>query len=285
LRDQHHGDHHALPHAARHLVRIEFGHPRRLVDAHRHQHVEYALAQRRPRHPPVRLDRLGDLVADGHHRIERELWVLHHHGDAGAADLAHRGLGLRQKIDAVEHQSPCHDPAWRPDQPEDGAAGHRLARTALPDNAEPLAAEREGDPAHHLDRSARRRKADPQVLDLEQAHRRSPLRGSSTSRRPSPRKQKPRLTMTMAKPGMVATHHWLRMKERPAGIIAPHSGCGGCAPTPRKPSPAAVRMIPAMSSVTRTISEEVSSGRMWETMMWVLEAPCNCTAETNSERR
>ena len=60
----------------------------------------------------------------------------------------------------------------------------------------------------------------------------------------------------MAKPGMVATHHWSRMKERPRAIIAPHSGSGGWAPRPIKPRPAAVRMMPAMSSVTRTISDE-----------------------------
>ena len=45
--------------------------------------------------------------------------------------------------------------------------------------------------------------------------------------------------------------------------MAPHSGSGGCAPRPRKPRPAAVRMMPAMSRVTRTISEERQSGTTW----------------------
>src|SRR6185369_12839511 len=152
----------------------------------------------------------------------------------------------------------------RPDQPKDRTSGHRLAGAALADDAQPLAAECEGDALHHFDRPARRREGDPEIVDLEQrAQWRSPCLGSSTSRRPSPRKQKPRLTMTMAKPGMVATHHWSRMKERPREIMAPHSGNGGCAPRPMKPRPAAVRMMPAISSVTRMIIDDVQSGRMW----------------------
>lgn len=77
----------------------------------------------------------------------------------------------------------------------------------------------------------------------------------------------------IAKPGMVATHHWSRMNTRPRLIIAPHSGSGGCAPKPRNPRPAAVRMIPAMSSVTRTIIDEVHSGSTWRRMIRPCEAP------------
>ena len=68
------------------------------------------------------------------------------------------------------------------------------------------------------------------------------------------------------------------MKRRPEAIIAPHSGSGGCAPRPRKPSPAAVRMMPAMSSVTRTISEEMQSGMTWRSTMRHGEAPISRTA-------
>jgi hypothetical protein len=34
--------------------------------------------------------------------------------------------------------------------------------------------------------------------------------------------------------GQVATHHW-SITVAPVETIAPHSGCGGCAPNPRKP--------------------------------------------------
>ena len=70
-------------------------------------------------------------------------------------------------------------------------------------------------------------------------------------------------TVKIASPGTVATHQWSRMKRRPSEIMAPHSGLGGCAPRPRKPRPAAARMMPAISSVTRTISEEMQSGQIW----------------------
>ena len=63
------------------------------------------------------------------------------------------------------------------------------------------------------------------------------------------------------------------MKRRPEAIIAPHSGSGGWAPRPRKPRPAAVRMMPAMSSVTRTISDDMQSGMMWRSTMRAGEAP------------
>src|SRR3546814_1437784 len=69
------------------------------------------------------------------------------------------------------------------------------------------------------------------------AHPWPPLLGSSTSRRPSPSRLNPRLTMKMAMPGTVATHHWLISTLRPLEIMAPHSGSGGCAPRPRKPRP------------------------------------------------
>ena len=42
--------------------------------------------------------------------------------------------------------------------------------------------------------------------------------------------------------------------------MVPHSGIGGCAPMPRNPSAAAVRMMPLMSSVTRTMTLERPQG-------------------------
>jgi hypothetical protein len=38
-------------------------------------------------------------------------------------------------------------------------------------------------------------------------------------------------------------------------------------------------MMPAMSSVTRTISEEMQSGMTWRSTMRNGEAPISCTAE------
>src|SRR5690606_12551777 len=167
-------------------------------------------------------------------------------------------LGLRrlEEIDSVELQAFGIDDAVLGGEAHDGAAGLRLAGAAFPDDAQPLAAEREGDAAHGLDEAGARREGDTQVLDGQKSAHWPLPRGSSASRRPSPSRLKPRLTTRMAKPGIAATHHWSRMKRRPDAIMAPHSGSGGCAPSPRKPSPAAGRVMPAMSSGTRTSSDE-----------------------------
>ena len=60
--------------------------------------------------------------------------------------------------------------------------------------------------------------------------------------------------------------------------MVPHSGIGGCAPMPRKPSAAAVWMMPLMSSVTRTITLDRHSGMMWRSMIRKLPAPVSRTA-------
>jgi len=60
--------------------------------------------------------------------------------------------------------------------------------------------------------------------------------------------------------------------------MAPDPGKGGCAVRTRKPRPAAVRMMPAISSVTLTISEEMHIGMMWRNTMRIGEAPISCTA-------
>ena len=67
----------------------------------------------------------------------------------------------------------------------------------------------------------------------------------------------------MAMPGAAMTQGLSIMNSRPFEAMAPHSGQGGYAPRPRKPRPAAVRMTPAMLSVTRTITEGTHIGRMW----------------------
>ena len=62
--------------------------------------------------------------------------------------------------------------------------------------------------------------------------------------------------------------------------IAPHSGSGGCAPSPRKPRPAAVRITDAIDSVSRTSTEGMHIGTIDFQMIRPLEAPCSFAAET-----
>ena len=111
LGDQHHGDHHALAHAARNLVRIELRDALGIVDAHRFQHRAHALGDVAAPELLVRQQRLGDLRADRHDRVEREFRVLHDHRDAGAANGAHLPFRKREQIDAVEGQAVGGDAA------------------------------------------------------------------------------------------------------------------------------------------------------------------------------
>ena len=215
LGDQHHGDHRALAHAARQLVRIGAKDAGGVADLHRLQHRHGALARLGARRVAVAAPGLDDLAPDGHHRVERELRVLHHHAHAPAAQPAPLARRDGPQVDAVELQAPRAHPAGG--EAEDRAPGLGLARAALADDAQALAPQIEGDAADDLDGALARGEGHAQVLDREA---RAPVRasvalqgraqvaalGSSTSRRPSPRRLKPSETTKMAMPGMVATH-------------------------------------------------------------------------------
>src|SRR5690606_3460214 len=261
-------------------------HPPGIADLHRREHVEGALACFPLRYFLMGAKRFDYLATDGHDRIQRIFRVLKDHGDALAAQGTPVPRRHAQKIHAVEGQCPGRNLCVRGRQAHNGPAGLRLARPRLAHYAQPLAPEKERYATHGLHPAGAGGKGHAEILDLQQgfAHW-TPLRGSSASRRPSPRRLKPRLTMRMATPGTPATHHWSRMKRRPEAIIAPHSGSGGCAPSPMKPSPAAVRMMPAMSRVIRTINEDRHSGMIWRSTMRNGDAPISSTALMKSELR
>src|SRR5262245_45374816 len=227
--------------------------------------------------------RLGDLLADGHHRVERVFRVLQHHGDALAAQLAKAAFGQAAQVRIAQPQFVRLDTAWVADKAHDGAPGRGFARTAFAHDAQALAAQSEAHVAHRADIAVVAGIGDAEVVHGKQGVRHD--LASPASRSPSPSRLKPRLTMKMASPGMVATHHWSSSTCRPEETIAPHSGAGGCAPRPRKPSPAAVRMMPAMSRVSRMITLGRQSGTIWVAMMRSGEAPCSSTAWMYSARR
>src|SRR6185437_731843 len=222
----------------------------------------------------------GDLLAHRHQRVEREFRILQHQCQAPAAQRAHLIRTGGKQVDAGESEARRAEPGAGRQQPDDGAAGQRLARAGLTDDADALAAHGESHAAHGLMLT----EAHGEIAHLEKrcAHR---CFGSSTSRRPSPSRLKARLTTAMAMPGIAATHHWSSIYLRPAAIIAPHSGAGGCAPRPRKPRPAAIRMTPAMSRLTRTITEARQSGMIWRSTMRAGDAPASCAAAMKSLRR
>ena len=83
---QRHRDHHALAHAARQLVRIGVHPALRLRDVHAAQHLDRLVHRVAPRQSLVQRDRLADLPADGHQRVQRGHRLLEDHRDVVAAD-------------------------------------------------------------------------------------------------------------------------------------------------------------------------------------------------------
>src|SRR5215472_4747291 len=281
---EHHRDHDPLTHAAGDLMRIERVDAARLADAHGLEHGERLLARLDAARTGMREIGLGDLVAHRHHRIERELRILHDHRKTPAPEIPQLRRYRSHEIDAVEHEPGCLELCARRQQSQDRSASQRLPGAALPDDTELLASHREADTAHGRGHATRRSEGHAEIRNLEErrGHR---CFGSSTSRSPSPSRLNPRLTMQIARPGNAATHHWSSTNFLPAEIMAPHSGDGGCAPSPRNPSPAAVRMMPAMSRVTRTITEARQSGMMWRNTIRKDPAPSSRAALMKSLSR
>ena len=114
-----------------------------------------------------------------------------------------------QEVGAVEGQPVCASTMpGGGTRREDGAAGGRLARAALADDAELLACRASKlTPRTASDDAGAGRGSGRAGRRTSSSGRGHARLGSSTSRRPSPSRLKPRLTMKMASPGMVATHH------------------------------------------------------------------------------
>ena len=108
-------------------------------DADRRQRLDGALARLACRDWKMRAHRLGDLMADGEHRIECAHRLLKDHADAAAAHLAHVGLAELHQVATLE-QNLAGPPAAAPrQQPQDRQCGDRFAATALAHDAEGFA--------------------------------------------------------------------------------------------------------------------------------------------------
>jgi hypothetical protein len=226
-----HRDHRALAHAARELVRVLIELALGLGQADQLQHLERLGPRLAFAFVLVEDDRLGDLAADAGDRVERGHRLLEDHRDVVAADPAQRLRPLTDEVDAGAGAAAKADGAR-----DDPAAGHvgeakerhrrdRLARAALADQRHGLAArDVPGDAVDRADHAVLDRELDAQVLDLDQAalrkldgrcaleraggrHRAQMLpvlrrsRGSSVSRRPSPKRFTPRTTRVRKMPG------------------------------------------------------------------------------------
>ncbi len=187
-----HRDHHALPHAARKLVRIFAHAPARLRDADEVQHLDRAL----PRPPcwsrPSCRRSVSPIwrptVSTGL-RLVIGSWKIMLMSLPRM--LAHLAIGELQQIACPRSGSRRRSCRAAPGS----AAGSTLAVTDLPQPLSPTIAsvspgvDMERDAVDRAVDAVRRAKMRLQVFDLEQRHRvYSPLamRGSSASRRPSP---------------------------------------------------------------------------------------------------
>src|SRR5215204_5091558 len=111
------------------------------------------------------------------------------------------------------------------------------------------------------------------------------MRGSRTSRKPSPRMLKPSTAIKMAMPGPKAVQGAKLIKPRPVLSIEPQLGSGGCAPSPRKERPASERRAYDIASVICSSSSGMAFGSTWRNMIWTGPAPlallastyCSCT--------
>ena len=133
-----HRDHDALLHAAGKLERIVLQPPRRVGNAHGLEQAGGLVTRRIAAHAMVR-QRLGDLRAHRHHRIEAGGRLLEDHADPPAAHAAHRRLGQGEQVVPAQRDAAADDTAGVGQQAREGERGHRLA-------AARLAEEREGFP-------------------------------------------------------------------------------------------------------------------------------------------
>jgi hypothetical protein len=121
-------------------------------------------------HALVGLERLGDLQADPHHRVEAGHRLLEDHRDVIAPDLPQLVVGRRGQLSAVELDGVGRDLAWRHrDQADDRQRSHGLAGAALADDCHRLAAvDPEGYAADSRDDAVGGPERSAQVVDLKQ---------------------------------------------------------------------------------------------------------------------
>jgi hypothetical protein len=137
---QRHRDHHALLLAAAHAERVVVDAALGLGDADPAQPLDRLRARRLAAQRGVGLDRLDDLRADLHHRIEAGGRLLEDHADAPAAHRAHAGLGQREQVVAIEPYLAAGDSAVLRQQPHQRQRRHALATAGFADQRERLAA-------------------------------------------------------------------------------------------------------------------------------------------------
>ena len=207
-----HGDHRPLAHAAGELERVLVDALVGVRDAHAGEQVRGHLPRLLLALALMEHDRLGDLLADLHDRVQARHRVLEDHRDVVAADRAHLVVVDGAQVLVAEHERPLDHLAGRVgDEPHERHGGDGLAGAGLADDADGLAAvEREAHAVDGLDHPGVGEEVRGEVLDGEEAfgHAYSLSLGSVASRRPLPNEMKPKTVVTSARLGN-SSHHQL----------------------------------------------------------------------------
>jgi hypothetical protein len=119
-------------------------------------------------HAAMQSQRLGHLLADGVHGVERGHRLLEDHADAVAADRAHLPVGAGRELLAFEADAARHLRAFG-QQAHHGHHRDRLAATRFADDAQCVAAiERKAHVAHGIGGAAMRVQKHREIFDFEQ---------------------------------------------------------------------------------------------------------------------
>src|SRR4029077_16002446 len=113
------------------------------------------------------------------------------------------------------------------------------------------------------------------ITDGEQGlvHIRLASRGSSRSRRPSPRRFTPSTTSASAMPGAKMVQGARARNRRLCAIMLPQVGISGGVPAPRKESAASIRIAEAQMYVACTIRGAIVWGSMCQMRIFQVVVP------------
>ena len=171
---QRHRDHHPLAHAARQLVRVG-ARPAASASAMPDlaEHLDRPVPGRLLGRPSGGADRLGDLVADGEHRVERRHRLLEDHGHGVAADVAHLVVRELQQVAAIEQDLAGHGAPRSFDEAHRRHRRDALAAARFADHPQRLTVpDLEADPVDGLDDAVLGEEVGLEAFDLKKILRR-----------------------------------------------------------------------------------------------------------------
>jgi hypothetical protein len=165
-------DEHALTQAAGELVGKAPRTFARIGKTHGAKHMLHASRELSPAQVFVQRDRLGDLVAHAHHRVEAGHRVLEDHRDALAAEAPKSGRGEVEDGGFAEGELFGAHLALGAEEAEDRERGHALSRAALADDRDAFAlVHREGHVVDHRAHGPRAAKAHGETTNEEERYR------------------------------------------------------------------------------------------------------------------